>query len=554
MAHSDWLMQTFANFTRCATGWRRATIAFLAGAVSVLALAPFFAWPILFATFPAFVWSIDAACAEAKPELLRWWRRPAARAAAVGWWFGFGYFLAGMFWIGEAFLVEADKFAVLMPLAVISLPAGLAIFWAGATAAAVGLGWRRRQERIVVLALTIAGAEWLRGHVLTGLPWNVLGYALTWPSPLMQTAAVLGIYGLTLIAVPVFAAPAVLWIDAAEADRSLVRRGAGVLLAGVSIAVLALIGSLRLWTPDPPADGIRVRLVQPSVPQREKWRPENQESIFREHLELSRRSSSGQIDDAAGISLIVWPEAAMPFLPLSAPGALAAIGRMLPDGTHLASGALRIEDPTAPGAKRRVYNSLMVFGRSGRLVALYDKIHLVPFGEYLPLQATLEAMGFEQLTRIRGGFDTGTVPRPLLQIADLPLIGPLICYEAIFPGAIVQGSERPAFLLNVTNDGWFGQTTGPYQHLHQTRVRAVEEGLPVLRVANNGISAVIDARGRLLHRLELDVKGVIDSRLPAAISPPPYARYGDGVFAAIWTIGVLGLAASRGRQGRAQKL
>jgi apolipoprotein N-acyltransferase len=465
----------------------------------------------------------------------------------VGWWFGFGYFLAGMFWIGEAFLVQADKFAVLMPFAVMSLPAGLAIFWAGATAAAVSLGWQRRQARIFVLALTIAGAEWLRGHVLTGLPWNVLGYALTWPSPLMQTAALFGIYGLTIIAVPVFGAPAILWVEAAEADHGSVRRGTGVLLAGVSIAALAVIGSLRLWTPDPPSDGIRVRLVQPSVPQREKWRPENQERIFNDHLELSRRSSSGQVDDAAGVSLIVWPEAAMPFLPLSAPGALAAIGRMLPDGAHLASGALRVEDATAPGAKHRFYNSLMVFGRGGHLVGLYDKIHLVPFGEYLPLQATLEAMGFEQLTRIRGGFDTGTVPRPLLQIADVPIIGPLICYEAIFPGAVVQGSERPAFLLNVTNDGWFGQTTGPYQHLHQTRVRAVEEGLPVLRVANNGISAVIDARGRLLHRLGLDVKGVIDSRLPPAIAPPPYARYGDGIFAAMLAVCGLALAAFRGR-------
>ena len=155
--------------------------------------------------------------------------------------------------------------------------------------------------------------------------------------------------------------------------------------------------------------------MQPSVPQREKWRPENQERIFLEHLELSRRSSSGQIDGAAGIALIVWPEAAMPFLPLSAPGALAAIGRMLPEGTYLASGALRVEGPATPGARRRIFNSLMIFGAGGGLVALYDKIHLVPFGEYLPLQATLEAMGFEQLTRVRGGFDTGEMPRPLLE-------------------------------------------------------------------------------------------------------------------------------------------
>jgi apolipoprotein N-acyltransferase len=192
----------------------------------------------------------------------------------------------------------------------------------------------------------------------------------------------------------------------------------------------------------------------------------------------------------------------------------------------------------------------MMFGAGGRLISLYDKVHLVPFGEYLPWQATLEALGLEQLTRIRGGFDAGQIPRPLLKIAGLPAIGPLICYEAIFPGVVVQGSERPSFLLNVTNDGWFGQTTGPHQHLHQARVRAVEEGLPMLRVANNGISAVIDANGRVLESLGLDVKGVIDSRLPGALTAPPYARYGDGIFVAMVAAGTLGLAAFRARQRR----
>lgn len=544
-------MLTLANFIRCATGWRRWAVLCLSGAVSVLALAPFFAWPVLFVTIPILIWSIDAAGAEVNPAVSsrrRWRDHEMVRAGAVGWWFGFGYFLAGLFWIGEAFLVEAEKFAVLMPFAVMLMPAGLAIFWAAATAAAVALHWRPGFDRIAVLALTLASAEWLRGHVLTGLPWNVIGYALTWPLPLMQTAAVLGVYGLTLAAVPVFAAPAVLWVDAVEADVSSARRIAGALGAAACVAILALLGALRLWDADLPSDGIRVRLVQPSVPQREKWRPENQERIFLEHLELSRRSSIGQIDGAAGIALIIWPEAAMPFLPLSAPGALSAIGRMLPEGTYLASGALRVEGPATPGARRRIFNSLMIFGAGGGLVTLYDKIHLVPFGEYLPLQATLEAVGFEQLTRVRGGFDTGEMPRPLLEVPGLPAIGPLICYEAIFPGAVVQGGERPAFLLNVTNDGWFGQTTGPHQHLHQARVRAVEEGLPMLRVANNGISAVIDARGRVLQQLGLDVKGVIDSALPAAIEPPPYARYGDGIFVAMLAVCALALAAFRGRQ------
>jgi apolipoprotein N-acyltransferase len=171
------------------------------------------------------------------------------------------------------------------------------------------------------------------------------------------------------------------------------------------------------------------------------------------------------------------------------------------------------------------------------LTTLYDKIHLVPFGEYLPLQRQLEAIGLEQLTRLRGGFDIGVVPRPLLRVPGLPPAAPLICYEAIFPREIVQGSERPALMLNLTNDGWFGNTTGPRQHLHQARVRAVEEGLPLMRAANNGISVGVDSYGRILARLGLDVRGVIDVALPTALAPPPYARLGDTIFLMLWLIG-----------------
>lgn len=522
------------------TGWRRWAVLALAGAASVLAMAPFFTWPVLFVTLPILVWQIDASQRWVAPQgrKLRWWHHPAMRAAFAGWWFGFGYFFAGLFWIGEAFLVEADKFAVLIPLAVTLMPAGLALFWAGAVGLAA-LAWAPGWTRIVALALTMAAAEWLRGHVLTGFPWNVVGYALTWPLPLMQTAALLGIYGLTLVAVPVFAAPAVLWADGGK------RQVLGVLAAASTIGVLAVAGAYRLAGEDLPADNsVRIRVVQPSVPQREKWRPENQGRIFRDHLDLSVQSSSGAVDGASGVALIVWPEAAMPFLPLNTPEALEAIGRLLPPGTHLAAGALRADAPPGGRMRRRIFNSLMIFGQEGRLVALYDKIHLVPFGEYLPFQSTLEAIGLEQLTRIRGGFDIGVTPRPVLQVAGLPPIGPLICYEAIFPATVIQGSERPKVLLNVTNDGWFGQTTGPHQHLHQARVRAVEEGLPIIRAANNGISAVIDARGRILGSLGLDVRGTIDRALPSVIPPPPYARYGDWIFLGVFVgAGAIWLAA-----------
>jgi apolipoprotein N-acyltransferase len=297
---------------------------------------------------------------------------------------------------------------------------------------------------------------------------------------------------------------------------------------------LLLLYGLGAWRlsnhPTTMLDGVRVRVVQASVPQRDKWRPEKQREIFDDQLTLSRRDASGRQDDLAGITHLIWPEAAMPFLPLEHPEALASIGALLPSGTQLLAGALRLKKPdSAPGA-REGYNSLMVFGDQGNLEQTYDKIHLVPFGEYLPMQTLLESIGLEQLTRWRGGFATGPVPRPLLSIAGLPPTAALICYEAIFPTEVVQGEQRPGLLINVTNDGWFGDTTGPWQHFHQARVRAVEEGLPIIRAANNGVSAIVDGQGRVVTMLSLNARGVIDSRIPASIAVPLYATAGDSTF------------------------
>lgn len=522
--------------------WRRRALAVAAGAASVLAMAPFFLWPVLFLTLPLLVFLIDHAVTTAP-------RRAPAHAASITWLFAFGYFLAGLFWIGEAFLVEAEKFAVLMPFAVMAMPAGLALFWAGAAAVA-SLFWQPGRQRVVVLALTLAAAEWLRGHILTGFPWNVLGYALTAPDALMQSAALLGIYGLTFVAVILFALPLVIWGDA---SRDGVRQPMRVAMfpACASLATLAALyawGSFRLAIERPDDQPLRVRLVQPSIPQREKWRAELQRRNFERHLDLTRRNTEGTIDDAKGIDLVVWPEAAMPFLVLDMPAALEAIGRVVPEGGHLVAGLIRVEPaPLRTARPRKIFNSLAAFGPDGRPIAVYDKTHLVPFGEYLPLQDTLEAIGLEQLTRIRGGFDIGPSPRPLLRVAGLPAFAPLICYEIIFPRTVIQSAERPAALLNLTNDGWFGNTTGPRQHFHQTRVRAVEEGLPVIRSANNGISAVIDAYGRVSARLDLDVAGAVDANLPGRLPPPVYARFGDAIFWGLWLLTVVGLTISMRR-------
>jgi len=529
-----------AERVRGLAGWRGRLGALVAGAASVLALAPFFAWPILWITLPILVWLIDGALERrAPPEDGRWWRRPEAAAAEVGWWFGFGYFLAGLFWIGEAFLVEAEIFAVLMPLAVILMPTGLALFYAAAAALAAPF-WKAGAWRVVALALSLSAMEWLRGHVLTGFPWNVLGYALTYPLPLMQSAAVVGIYGLTLATVLIFALPPVLWCEASHAWAR--RRGIVALsVALLPLVVAAALGYARLaLAQSATVPGVKIRIVQPSVPQREKWRPENQEPIFLDHLQLSKRDAAGNVDDLAGISHIIWAEAAMPFMPLDTPEALAAIARFLPQGTILITGALRAEraPPQSPRL-RNFFNSLLVFGAGGVLLTRYDKIHLVPFGEYLPMQGLLEGIGLQQLSRLRGGFEAGISPRPLLDIPGLPRSVPLICYEAIFPRAIVQGADRPGLIVNVTNDGWFGNTTGPRQHLHQARVRAVEEGIPLIRAANNGVSAAFDGYGRSLGVLDLDARGVLDVALPLALQLPLYAKLGDTIFFTVWLLGVV---------------
>ncbi len=509
------------------SGWRRAALAIAAGGLSALAFAPMFVTPIFFLTLPVFVWLIDGSTN---------WRR----AASAGWLFGFGYFFFNLFWVGEAFLVEADKFAWLLPFAVTLLPAGLAIFWALAAAAA-RLFWKEGIARLFVFAIALGVAEWLRGHILTGFPWNLPGYALTFPLSLMQSAALFGAYGLTAVALFVFPAPLVILGDS-RVPLTLRKIAYAVGLAAVPLVLLFAYGTWRLTTPQTFVPGVKFRIVQPSVPQREKWMAEYQRRIFDDHVALSLENPAGEKDSLAGITHLVWPEAAMPFFPLESPAALDILANILPPGTTLITGALRHEPtPTADAPmtpETRTLNSILVLNERAEPITTYDKINLVPFGEFMPYEATLASIGVQKLTHGRGSFAVGQQPRPLMAIPGLPPALGLVCYEALFPGNIVQGSKRPGVLINVTNDGWFGESTGPYQHFHQSRIRAVEEGVPLIRAANNGISAVVDPFGRVLQYLGLDVRAQIDSPLPQALSPPLYARLGD------WTlVTILGLYA-----------
>jgi len=495
-------------------GWKRAAIAFLAGTLSVLAMAPFNAWPVLFLTFPVMVWLIDGAGAG------KWRGVPAA--AFAGWWFGLGYFVFGLYWIGYAFLVEASTFAWLLPFAILGLPAYLALFTAFGFALA-RLIWTGDASRVIALAVSLTIAEWLRGQLLTGFPWNAFGYALSEPLALAQTASLIGLWGMTFLTVAIFASPAVL-IDAGS-------RGRAPWIAPVA-AVLALVamgafGVVRLSLhPTSTVANVKLRIMQPALQQDEKFNYSAKAAVMQKYLTLSDRASGPQSTGVRDASILIWPESAFPFFLTREADAMAQIADLLPKGTILITGSVRAPD-LPPGTRiTRAYNSLYVIDHGGSVLSVYDKLHLVPFGEFLPFQDLMEKLGFLQLTKVSGGFIPGTVRRTMV-IPGAPPALPLICYEAIFPGDVAARNDRPGWIVNLTNDGWFGISTGPYQHLQQARLRAVEQGLPVVRAANTGISAVIDPFGRIVARLGLGVEGVLDSTLPVAIAPTVYARSGD---------------------------
>ena len=529
-------LERLAFAIRETSGWRRALIAAAAGALSVLAFAPFHLAPVLFATLPALFWIMDGAGEETGGRG-RTRRQAVVRAGIGGWWFGFGFHLVGLHWIGSAFLVEAERFAVFMPFAIAALPAGLAAF-SGAASATASLVRGPVVSRVVALAVALAIAEWLRGTILTGFPWNALGYGATWPLVLMQSAGVLGIYGLSLWVALIGMLPLALAAQRTPQWRG--RDGVALgLLVVAPMAAGAAYGSAMLAVPMPPdANAAKLRLVQPSVRQRDKFLPEKRLEIFERHINLTTKGG------LEGITHVLWPEAAMPFLALRSEEALSRIAAALPDTTTLVAGTLRLEGPLKPAADevQHVFNSAIALDGRGELVAVYDKLHLVPFGEFLPLKQLFDAIGFEHLTRQRGGFTAGRRPRRLVRVPGLPPLALLICYETVFPGETRSADGRAGLLVNLTNDAWFGRTIGPRQHFQQARVRAVEQGVPMVRVANNGISGVIDARGRVLHQLPLDAVGIVDAVLPMPVSQPIYARYGETAFiASLAMVAALGL-------------
>jgi apolipoprotein N-acyltransferase len=290
---------------------------------------------------------------------------------------------------------------------------------------------------------------------------------------------------------------------------------------------MGIFGIIRLSLhPTLSVANAKLRIMQPNLQQDEKFNYSAKAAVMQKYLTLSDRASGPESTGVRDASILIWPESAFPFFLTREADALAQIAELLPKGTILITGSVRAPD-LPPGTRIiRAYNSVYVIDHDGSVLSIYDKLHLVPFGEFLPFQNLMEKLGFEQLTKVQGGFIPGTVRRTMA-IPGAPRALPLICYEAIFPADVAARDDRPGWIVNLTNDGWFGISTGPYQHLAQARLRAVEQGLPVVRAANTGISAVIDPLGRIVARLGLGVEGVLDSTLPAAIAPTIYARFGD---------------------------
>ena len=466
-----------------------APMAFAGGALAVLGLPPFSIPPLAMLAYAALFLLVLGGGA---------WR-----AMGIGWAFGLGHFAFGLSWIAESFTVDPERFGWMAVPAVAGLSAVLALFPGLACAA-----FARLRVRGVTGATLFAAcwtvAEWLRGHVLTGFPWNLAGYALAEFNLLRQPAAWVGGYGLSFLFVLVSVLPA-----AALHGRGAGRHAPPVLAALLALA-LAAAGWLRLAEAPAEATGIRLRIVQGNVAQTDKWRPELREAIFARYLALS--AAPGAFD------VLLWPEAAFPGDLDENTAAVRRIGRMLATGQILLTG---VPDRVAGEEGTRYFNTIQAYGADGGPLAGYAKHHLVPFGEYVP-----RWLPVARLVETPGDFTPGPGPRTLA-LPGLPPVGAAICYEIIFPGHVASDAIRPDWIFNATNDAWFGTSIGPRQHLASARMRAVEEGLPVVRAANTGISAVIDADGRIVDRLGLERTGIVDAVLPAARPPTLYARIGD---------------------------
>jgi len=455
------------------------------------------------------------------PMLMLLAERSAAPRGAfwMGWLAGFAYFFVSCWWVAEAFLVDPAQ-AWMAPFAASLLPAGLGLFWG----AAMALYRRFAPEglsRVLAFTAWFCLFEWLRGHVLTGFPWNPAGASWAAGSGASQLASLVGVYGLSVITVGSVAALAPMMGSGSHRARS-----ATALTGLATLAALMLGGSAYLAGRTVTYTNTLVRIVQADITQAAKWSPEAYQSIVDRYVSLTARKGAALPD------VVIWPEGALPAAAndVFADGSTdaTAIARALQPGQTLLIGLARAE-PTLDGAE--YYNSLFALHDEGpglRITAVYDKHRLVPFGEYIPLGDLMGKLGVRSLVHVPEDFTAGPIPSPI-DLVNAPRVQPLICYESLYPGFTPGGGGRPQWIVNVSNDAWFGRSSGPLQHLNLASYRAIETGLPVVRSTPTGVSAMIDPWGRVIgdERLDLGESGVIDALLPEPAPPTLFGRIGD---------------------------
>jgi apolipoprotein N-acyltransferase len=496
------------DFLREARGWRRAALALTGGIAAALSMPPLNFWPLLFMAFPVVLLMLEGIE-----------RNLRLQSFLLGWCFGLGYFIVALHWIGFAFLVDAEAYLWMMPFAMGGLSAAMAVYW-GLASLCVALSGRKKLPAALIFAVSLAAFEYLRGILFTGFPWAAPGLASDGMGAVAQTASVWGMPALTLLIV-LWAATWPFMFCGPRLQR------AAALLIIASLPLCWAWGSYRLsQTVVANVDEVRIRIIQPNISQDSKWRDENARAIFDQLLEMSGRA----LQDGKQATHIIWPETAVSFLIDESAAAKVELAELLGGTRTLVTGALRRDiDSSGEGEDDKVYNSILTFDGSGSVVARYDKWRLVPGGEFLPLEWLLEPLGFRKVVTVPGSFTAG--PGPVsLAMPGAPDAGFGVCYEAIFPDRFIDPQKRPGWLINVTNDGWFGNSTGPYQHLAQARLRTIEQGLPMVRAANTGISAVIDPYGRTVSSLPLGAEGVIDADLPQSLPPTFFASYGELIF------------------------
>jgi apolipoprotein N-acyltransferase len=484
------------------SGWRAYGLVAVLGAIAGLAFAPLNFVPAFALGISGLVWL----AAEA----------PSRRKAfAVGWWWGLGHFAVNSYWIAESFLVDAERFGWMIPPVLGGLAAYLAIYPALATLAFRALPQRLSIAGIAAFAAFWTIGEWLRGHVLTGYPWDLAAYIWSGSDSMMQSAALWGSWGLSFVTVFALGLPALFVL--------MQRRAALQATIGMALVLGALYlgGFERLSNaiPTPPEDGpsaVRVRLVQPNIAQSLKLASDTRPQQIQKLMSLTLETPGFD-----SVKAVIWPETAANYLLERDPALRGLLAQAAPRDGLLLTGAPRGEPLDGPLTE--IWNSFAVLNDQGQILGTADKFHLVPLGEYVPMREI-----FTFINKITPGsmnFTPGPGPRTM-HAPGLPPFSPLICYEVIFPGAVVDPKDRPGLIVNVTNDGWFGTSTGPSQHFATARFRSVEEGIPMLRAANTGISGVIDAYGRVQTRSNLVVEAVIDATIPPPLPSTPFARFG----------------------------